>query len=154
MISATWFGERHRTVATAIMCDFSLFGWFACFLLPPALVPVDAPVATQARMIKLQVAPFFPTHTRTHTASVLRRPQPDGSRQRGRNSLAAVGMWFQLYCMFGLAIGLLSAVVVHLPARPIKPPTQSAGVGAAGDLHCTKPHSPAPPSMLRKLCRA
>ena len=47
LISAVWFPESERTMATALMYEANIFGWMLCFVVPPWLVPEHAAVAEQ-----------------------------------------------------------------------------------------------------------
>jgi MFS family permease len=59
LISATWFPDTERTLATATMLQLAVLGWMMCFMLPPSLVPTDATVMEQHRAIDTQLWSMF-----------------------------------------------------------------------------------------------
>ena len=134
LISATWFPAHQRTLATAFMLNAAILGWMACFVIPPALVPADAPAVQQHEAIDRQYYGMFvaalgffligkcqPPTFAPYLCFVCVLPfdssVPAGIfSQRGEPAIDICSASF------------LSAVLLWLPACPAVAPTQSASV--------------------------
>ena len=127
LISATWFPERERTLATALMYEANIAGWMLCFVVPPALVPVDASEAEQRRglvLLWLMVAAgafaFF-VAVCLHFPSKPRTP-PSGSGAEttrlefgaGVKQLAGSGQFWCYISHFHWRLGLLTGRLTGL----------------------------------------